>query len=107
MPGFRTEANRSPAPAPVARGRFAGRGFIDRVTVQPRTNAPQFAATVRLPSSAGTPAVRIQLIWMGQRRVAGIVAGGELAFEGMASQVDGIPTIYNPRYEIIGRPEEH
>ncbi|MBG6218094.1 hypothetical protein IWX75_002573 [Arthrobacter sp. CAN_A6] len=109
MPGFRAASHRSTAgsPAPAARGRFGGRGFIDRVTIQPTTSAPQFAAIVKLSGVAGSPAVRIRLVWMGQRRVPGIVAGVELAFEGMASQVDGVPTIYNPRYEIIGRPEEH
>lgn len=29
-----------------------------------------------------------------------------MTFEGMVAQVEGIPTIYNPRYEIIGRPKE-
>ncbi len=109
MPGFRAGAHRSSAGSsdPVARGQCAGRGFIDRVTIQPTTSAPRFSAIVKLSGGAGSPAVRIQLVWMGQRRVPGIVAGAELSFEGMASPVDGIPTIYNPRYEIIGRPEEH
>ena len=44
---------------------------------------------------------------MGQRRVPGVEAGVALRFEGMLSQVDGTPTVYNPRYEIIGRPDEN
>ncbi len=48
----------------------------------------------------------IRLIWTGQRRISGILPGIEMAFEGMLSIVDGVPTIYNPRYEIIGRSEE-
>lgn len=49
---------------------------------------------------------RVRLVWNGQRRIPGIDPGVDLAFEGMVSLVDGIPTIYNPRYEIVGRPEE-
>ncbi|GAB3524916.1 hypothetical protein GCM10027402_21080 [Arthrobacter monumenti] len=48
---------------------------------------------------------RIRLIWIGQRQIAGIAAGTDLEFEGMVSLVDGTPTIYNPRYEIICRQE--
>ncbi|MBM7848386.1 hypothetical protein [Arthrobacter roseus] len=50
---------------------------------------------------------RARLIWMGQRMVPGIEAGVELTFEGMVRPVEALPTIYNPRYEIIGRPREN
>ena len=39
------------------------------------------------------------------RRVPGISAGTQLRFEGMVAVRDGLPTIYNPRYEIIGKQE--
>lgn len=94
------------------RGRAAGSGFVERVTIQPRSAAPSFSAMVAVHSDSaevGRPAVsqqRVRLVWTGQRRVPGIDPGVNMAFEGMVSTVDGIPTIHNPRYEIIGRPEE-
>lgn len=95
------------------RGRFAGSGFVERVTILPRRAAPQFSAMVALHPSrpavgahTARPDSRILLIWTGQRRIPGIDPGINLAFEGMMSVVDGIPTIHNPRYEIVGRPEE-
>lgn len=102
------------APNPLPRrGRVAGSGYVERVTILPRNDAPQFSATVALHieragtgSEAAQPVSRVRLVWTGQRRIPGIDPGIELAFEGMISLVDGTPTIYNPRYEIIGRPEE-
>ncbi|MFI5085308.1 MAG: hypothetical protein ACHP7K_05205 [Actinomycetales bacterium] len=48
---------------------------------------------------------RIRLVWLGRRRVPGIEAGTAVRFEGMVSMRDGLPTMYNPRYEIIGKQE--
>ncbi len=97
---------RQPGRSPEGpRGRIRGRGLIDSVTYQPRTAPPRFSAIVR--NEAGDlRGQRTRLVWMGQREVPGIEAGVELAFEGMASRVEGMLTVYNPRYEIIGRPEE-
>ncbi|MBM7782916.1 hypothetical protein [Arthrobacter tumbae] len=103
----------TPAPLPQ-RGRFAGSGFVERVRILPRSSAPQFDATVALHTQRATspaaeakqPGRRIRLVWIGQRRIPGIDPGVDLAFEGMVSVIDGIPTIHNPRYEIVGRPEE-
>lgn len=64
------------------------------------TEVPRDRSSRRKPSGR-----RIRLIWIGQRQIAGIAAGTDLEFEGMVSLVDGIPTIYNPRYEIISRQE--
>ncbi|MHA7142462.1 MULTISPECIES: OB-fold nucleic acid binding domain-containing protein [unclassified Arthrobacter] len=100
-----------------SRGRARARGFISRITILPRGAAPQFAAVVSddtPPGAAGFErrvhasrrrSAQVRLVWIGQRRVPGIEAGTQIAFEGMVSPVDGMPTIYNPRYEIIGRPE--
>lgn len=98
------------------RGRARARGYISRITVLPRSSAPQFAAVVSddaPPVTTGSDRrdsvarlrAQVRLVWIGQRRVPGIEAGTQIAFEGMVSPVDGMPTIYNPRYEIIGRPE--
>ncbi|WP_309123791.1 single stranded DNA-binding domain-containing protein [Arthrobacter sp.] len=83
------------------------------MTILPRSAPPEFSATVALDPGDSTAGPRgsdrdrrVRLIWNGQRRVPGIDPGINLAFEGMVSMVDGIRTIHNPRYEIVGRPEE-
>jgi len=96
----------SPEPdALPVRGRIQVRGVIDRITVAPVSASPSFTARARIERNGARHSIRI--IWMGQRRVPGIEAGVELRFEGMVSRVEGTPTVYNPRYEIIGRPEEN
>ncbi|WP_051441571.1 hypothetical protein [Arthrobacter sp. H14] len=105
------------------RSRAKYRGTIDSITVPPAAAAPSFSAVVLEHSAAGNADAaqaevppgpssrrkpsgqRIRLIWIGQRQIAGISAGTDLEFEGMVSLVDGIPTIYNPRYEINCRQE--
>ncbi len=98
------------------RGRVRGRGVVDRITVLPRDRQPRFSAVVsatldaekltdRTPDCQRQPAVRLELIWLGQRTVPGVDAGTELVFEGMVSPVGGRPTIFNPRYQLVGRPE--
>ena len=96
------------------RGRVYSGGYVESITVVPAMEPPRFTAMVedteaayRDPASR-KPRPRVRLVWIGQRRVPGVAAGTRLAFEGMVSQVGSYPTIYNPRYEIIGRPEnEH
>jgi hypothetical protein len=94
------------------RGRVRSYGYVESVTIPPPGQAPSFSAVVVSALSgagAGTrpasPAVsgggRIRLIWLGQRLVPGIDAGIRLGFDGMVSVVDGLPTMYNPGYEIL------
>ena len=92
-----------------ARGRAYCRGYVSAITVVPAGEPPRFTAVVEdgaavYRTDAG-PRDKVRLVWLGQRRVPGIEAGTSLAFEGMVSMIDGRPTIFNPRYEIIGRPE--
>ncbi|MDQ0734412.1 hypothetical protein [Arthrobacter agilis] len=95
-----------PLPAPLPqRGRIKAHGVIARITIAPATAPPSFAVLARIDWNGANEDVRI--VWMGQRRVPGIEAGVALRFEGMLSRVAGTPTVYNPRYEIIGRPEEY
>jgi hypothetical protein len=49
---------------------------------------------------------RLRVIWLGRRRIPGIDAGTELRLEGMVTFRDGLPTMFNPRYEILSRQEE-
>ena len=94
-----------------ARGRAHSSGYVESVTLVPADAAPRFTAILAdLQGAYRDPAAaharrRVRLIWIGQRRIPGIVAGTQVAFEGMVSSVGGQLTIFNPRYEIIGRPE--
>jgi hypothetical protein len=113
------------------RGQARARGYIDAVTILPAGASPRFTAIVTdadkyaRPDTASPPTDhrgkagrtnggrgntargddRVRLVWLGQRQVKGIKAGTQLRFEGMVSRVDGLPTIYNPRYEIISQQE--
>ena len=51
------------------------------------------------------PKERLRVVWLGRRRIPGIDAGTELRLEGMVTIRDGLPTIFNPRYEILSRQE--
>ncbi|THJ67579.1 hypothetical protein E8P82_05240 [Arthrobacter echini] len=102
------------APELPERGRIRVRGVIDRVTIAPASSSPSFSALARLDGTGRSEQTdvsgvggSVRIIWMGQRQVPGIQAGVALRFEGMLSRVGGIPTVYNPRYEIIGRPQEY
>lgn len=89
------------------------------MTIPPAGASPEYSALVTdldaqdavPPLRTGTAAVpaaanhRIRLVWLGRRQVPGISAGTSLRFEGMVSLRNGIPTMYNPRYEIVGKQE--
>jgi len=95
-------------PAPVPR--FAALGAKTR----------QGAAAADLPASAVStqrvrpgaqrqrpagPKERLRVVWLGRRRIPGVDAGTELRLEGMVTMRNGLPTIFNPRYEILSRQE--
>lgn len=114
------------------RGRVLCRGFIESVTYAPAGEVAAFTAIVTdhdaPPPKARTavqarpaaqasqsgarrkgPAVaadRLRVIWLGRRRIPGVKAGLELRLEGMVTVRDGLPTMFNPRYEILSRQEE-
>lgn len=83
-------------------------GYVESITILPVGQAPSFSAilTSAGPGVRATEAgehrrpARIRLVWLGQRRVPGVDAGIRLGFEGTVFDVDGLPTMYNPRYEI-------
>ncbi|WP_225217454.1 hypothetical protein [Arthrobacter pullicola] len=84
---------------------------MESVTLAPADAAPRFCAVldelqgVYSDPGAARARRRVRLVWIGQRRIPGLVAGTQVAFEGMVSTVQGTATVFNPRYEIIGRPE--
>ena len=52
------------------------------------------------------PKDRLRVVWLGRRRIPGVDAGTELRLQGMVTVRDGLPTMFNPRYEIVTRQEE-
>jgi hypothetical protein len=93
------------------KGRVVCHGLIESVTFVPADQTAAFSAIIsdvdpRQPGSArGARRGRLRVVWLGRRRVPGIEAGTEVRLEGMVSPVDGLPTMYNPRYEILSRQE--
>ena len=90
------------------RGRVASSGYVDAITILPADQSPKFTAIVTEPDpdrNRAVPPPRLRLVWLGQHRVPGIEAGIRLGFEGMVFPVDGMPTICNPRYEILSQTE--
>ncbi|MFK0040730.1 hypothetical protein ACIQTW_12920 [Paenarthrobacter sp. NPDC090517] len=84
------------------------------MTHQPPSEQPFFSAVVvdtlrsadqRASGGAKKPYDRLRVIWLGRTRVPGIEAGVELRLNGMVTQVDGLPAMFNPRYEILSRQE--
>ncbi len=63
------------------------------------TNAKGCAAGVRAELFDGTDSV--VLVWLGQRKIAGIESGRTLRVHGRLGKLDnGAKAIYNPHYEI-------
>lgn len=101
------------------RGRAVCVGVIDAITILPATAAPTYTAILSdimlndrdasrvdpLRTDQKLQNHRLRLVWLGRRRVPGIGAGVGLRVEGMVSLHEGLPTMYNPRYEIIGIQE--
>ncbi|KNH12127.1 hypothetical protein ACU18_18800 [Arthrobacter sp. ZBG10] len=95
-----------------AKGRVLCRGRIESVTYFPADRTAAFTAIMSdaeppRPGSTATAGrrARLRVVWLGRRRVPGIEAGTELRLEGMLSRSEGLPTIFNPRYEILSHQE--
>jgi hypothetical protein len=69
-------------------------GAVRSVALRPRVNVP--ALVVELYDGSKT----LNLIWLGRRRIGGIVPGTYLTAHGLVTFKHGIPTIFNPAYEI-------
>ncbi|MCP9000238.1 hypothetical protein NFC73_10905 [Pseudarthrobacter sp. RMG13] len=94
------------------RGRVVCQGHIESVTYMPADRNAAFTAIVSDPDVRETGAKpvqgtggRLRVVWLGRRRVPGIEAGTVVRLEGMLSQSQGLPTMFNPRYEILSRQE--
>lgn len=87
------------------RGRISHRGYVESITILPAEQAPMFAVLVvdhpAPPGGRRSAVPHLRLVFVGQRRVPGIWAGTRLRYEGMVAPIDGVSTIFNPRYEIL------
>jgi hypothetical protein len=96
------------------RGRVLCRGYIEAVTYAPASQVATFTAIVvdhenapvRARPAGNGSAGRLKVVWLGRRRIPGVAAGTELKLEGMVTVRTGLPTMFNPRYEILSRLEE-
>jgi hypothetical protein len=72
-------------------------GSVRSVTLRPRVNVPALVVEIYDGSKI------LNLIWLGRRRIGGIAPGIYLTAHGRVTYRHGIPTIFNPAYEI--RPD--
>lgn len=80
----------------VDRERVRLRGTLRSVTLQPRGNAPALEA--ELDDGTGS----VVIVWLGRRRIVGVVPGRAMKVEGRTSLQDGRRVMFNPRYELLG-----
>lgn len=76
-------------------------GVLRSVTMRPRHRVPALEA--ELYDGTGS----IQVVWLGQRRIAGIEPGRRVRLSGFVCQKDGRLMMFNPRYELAPRHEVH
>jgi RecG-like helicase len=72
-------------------------GEVRSVTLRPRDETP--ALDVELWDGSDS----LHLIWLGRRRIAGIVPGIKIQATGRVTKQRKVVTIFNPAYEILGR----
>jgi RecG-like helicase len=72
-------------------------GEVRSVTLRPREEIP--ALDVELWDGSDS----LHLIWLGRRRIAGIVPGIKIRATGRIAKQNKHATIFNPAYEILGR----
>jgi len=72
-------------------------GEVRSVTLRPREETPALDVEVW----DGTDS--LHLVWLGRRRIAGIVPGIKIQATGRITTRRKVMTMFNPAYEIIGR----
>lgn len=70
-------------------------GTVRSVTLRPAADVPALVVEIYDGSRP------LHLVWLGRREIAGIHAGVQLRANGRVSYYRGIPTIFNPFYEIV------
>ncbi len=70
-------------------------GTVRSVTLRPRVDVPALVVEIYDGSRP------LHLVWLGRREIVGINPGVQLRATGPVSYYRGIPTIFNPFYEIV------
>jgi len=70
-------------------------GSVRCVTLRPRVNVPALVVEIYDGSQS------LNLVWLGRRSIGGIEPGTFLRVHGRVSYRRGVPTIFNPVYEIV------
>ena len=70
-------------------------GTVRTVTLPPRRSVPALVAEVWDGKGA------VNLVWIGRRSIGGIEPGTFVRARGRVALVRGVPTIFNPSYEIV------
>jgi len=91
--------------APPPEARAAGAGIKGGSGSGAAVAVSSGGAHAGAPRPSG-PRDRLRVVWLGRRRIPGVDAGTELRLEGMVTVREGLPTMFNPRYEILSRQEE-
>ena len=101
-PGIQRLASLAELPV---RGRITHRGYVESITILPPAQAPAFTVTVvdhpAPPGGRRSAVPHLRLVFVGQRRVPGLMAGSRISYQGMVAPLDSVPTVFNPRYEIL------
>jgi RecG-like helicase len=69
-------------------------GTLKSVTLRPRAGIPVLEAD--LWDGTGM----LTLVWLGRRRIAGIMPGRKIVATGRVATADGRRVMYNPRYDL-------
>ena len=70
-------------------------GTVRSVTLRPRADIPALVVEIYDGSRP------LHLVWLGRREILGIHTGVQLRATGRVSYYRGVPTIFNPFYEIV------
>ena len=73
-------------------------GTVRAVTLPPRRSVPALVAEIWDGKGA------VNLVWVGRRSIGGIEPGTFVRARGRVAMAKGVPTIFNPSYEIIPKP---
>lgn len=69
-------------------------GTLRTVTLRPLGGVPALEAALYDGSAT------VQVVWLGRRKIAGIVTGASVVVHGRLTSQGGVPTIFNPSYEL-------
>ena len=70
-------------------------GTVRSLTIRPRTSIP--ALEIELYDGSGS----LQVLWLGRRRIEGIVPGRKMIIHGRLTMINRHLTVYNPRYLLL------